>query len=107
MIKYKIEVTDSAISDMKSIYDYIALKLLSPQTAMEQYDRIVEAIMSLDMLPERNNIFECEPEHSRGIRKLPVDNYLICYVISNKNKVVVTDILYGASDIHRTLEERH
>jgi len=35
-----------------------------------------------------------------------VDNYLVCYVI-DPGVVTVTDVLYGASDVHKRLQERH
>lgn len=33
---YKIHITDEALNDMESIYEYIAEELLAPDTAMGQ-----------------------------------------------------------------------
>ena len=43
-----------------------------------------------------------EPEHSRGIRRMLVDNYSVFYVIF-KHEVIVTNVLYSASDISERL----
>ncbi len=43
-----------------------------------------------------------ESEHSRGIRRMLVDNYSVFYVIF-KNEVIVTNVLYSASDISERL----
>lgn len=73
---------------------------------MEQYNRIADTILTLDSYPERFGLFECEPEHSIGIHKMIVDNYVVCYVI-DPEVVTVTNVLYGASDIHKRLQKRY
>lgn len=106
MEKYIVNITDDALNDMEALYEYIAIKLQAPENAMEQYDRIADAILTLDSFPDRDGLFECEPEHSLGIHRMVVDNYLVCYVI-DPDVVTVTDVLYGASDVHKRLQERH
>lgn len=106
MAKYEVKITDEALCDMESIYDYIAQELQVPDIAMNQYNRIAEAILSLDEFPERYELFELEPERTMGIRRMIVDNYLVCYIVDEK-AVTVTDVLYGASDIHNRLNYRH
>ena len=64
MGKYEIKITDEALADMELIYEYIAYELLAPETAMEQYNRIADAILSLDSFPDKFALFEMEPEHS-------------------------------------------
>lgn len=58
----------------------------------------------LEFYPERSGLFECEPEHSMGIHRMIVDNYVVCYVI-DPGIVTVTNVLYGASDIHKRLKK--
>ena len=48
MEKYTVNITDDAIADMENIYNYIAYELLAPENAKGQYDRIADAILSLD-----------------------------------------------------------
>ena len=106
MQKYVVKITDEALSDMEQIYEYIACELLSPENAMGQYNRIAEAILTLDSFPERHALFELEPEHSWGMRKMVIDNFLVCYMV-DPGVVTVTDVLYGASNVHARLAERH
>lgn len=106
MEKYSVKITDAALADMEALYNYIAKNLQAPGNALGQYNRIADAIMTLESFPERNGLFDAEPERSKGIHRMAVDNYLVCYVI-NSGVVTVTDVLYGASDIHTRLVERH
>lgn len=100
---YNIDITNQAINDLERIYLYIARQLLAPEIASGQYERITESIMKLDCIPERYRLIESEPEHSRGLRIMPVDNYSVIYVIEDQ-RIVVTNILYSASDLHNRLK---
>lgn len=102
MTHYKTHITDEALNDMESIYEYIAEELLAPDTAMEQYNRIADAIETLDQMPERIKLMESEPERTRGLRRLIVDNYAVFFIIVD-DVVIVTNVLYGASDIENRL----
>ena len=44
MKQYDVKISRAALSDMEQIYSYIADRLLEPDTAMGQYNRIAEAI---------------------------------------------------------------
>lgn len=106
MKQYTVDITDEALADMEQLYNHIAYVLLAPENAMGQYNHIADEILKLDTFPERFRIMDSEPEHSRGIRRMIVDNYSVFYVI-RENRVIVTDVLYSASDIgKRLLEER-
>ena len=102
MKQYRILITDEALNDMESIYEYIAEELLAPDTAMGQYNRIADAIETLDQMPERIKLMESEPEKTRGLRKLIVDNYAVFFIVED-DTVIVTNVLYGASDIENRL----
>ena len=47
---YSVNISDVALADMESIYNYIAKTLLAPESALRQYNRIANAILSLDTL---------------------------------------------------------
>jgi len=102
MEQYKVQITDEALADMEDIYRYIAEKLHSPENALGQYNRIAEAILTLEMLPLRYSVVQYEPERSAGLRRMLVDNYSVFYVIHGE-QVVITNVLYSASDIERRL----
>ena len=102
MKQYKVEITREALQDMEDIYNYIATDLLSPENAIGQYNRIADEILSLDYFPERYRIMESESEKRMELRRMPVDNYSVFYTIREDN-VIVTDVLYTASDIEARL----
>lgn len=103
MKRYIVEITDEALADMEQLYNYILCELCAPENAMGQYNRIADEILKLDTFPERFRIMDSEPEHSKEIRRMLVDNYSVFYVVK-KNRVIVTDVLYTASDIENHLK---
>lgn len=102
MQRYGIEITEEALSDMEQLYNYIANDLLAPENAKKQYNRIADEILKLDTFPERFRIMDSQPEYARGIRRMIVDNYSVFYVVK-EDRVIVTDVLYTASDIEGRL----
>ncbi len=102
MLQYTIEITNEALADMEELYNHITYVLLAPENAIAQYNRIADEILKLDIFPERFRIVDFEPEHSKEIRRMFVDNYSVFYVII-REKVIVTNVLYSASDIENRL----
>ena len=92
MKHYTVEITNEALADMEQLYNHIAYVLQAPENAMDQYNRIADAILTLDTMAERIRI-----------RRLLVDNYSVFFVIQG-DKVIVTDVLYSASDIESRLK---
>lgn len=103
MKQYVVEITDEALADMEQLYNYIFYVLRAPESAIGQYNRIADEILKLDTFPERFRILDSEPEHSKEIRRMVVDNYSVFYVIK-EDRVIVTDVLYTASDIENRLK---
>lgn len=56
-----MEITDDALADMEQMYNHIAFVLLSPENAMGQYNRIADAILKLNVMPERFRVMYSEP----------------------------------------------
>jgi plasmid stabilization system protein ParE len=104
MKRYKVFISDRALADMESIYDHIADILLEPMIATKQYNRIAEAILTLEQMPERIKLMDSEPERSEGLRSLLVDNYTVFFMIK-VDTVHVARVLYSASDIRKKLLE--
>lgn len=104
MTSYKVELTDEAIENLEQIYLYITEELKSTAIVKKQYERIASQIMSLETFPERYHVLENEKAYSRGMRMMPIDNYAIIYIVRD-NRVIVTNILYGASDIQIKLSK--
>ncbi|CDB29350.1 plasmid stabilisation system protein [Firmicutes bacterium CAG:137] len=105
MEQYTVRITEEALKDMEDIYRYIAEKLQSPENAIRQYNRIADGILTLETFPERHTVVDFEPERRSGLRRLLVDNYSVFYVIREK-QVIVTSVLYSASNIEQRLKER-
>jgi plasmid stabilization system protein ParE len=104
MKHYEVLISDKANEDMESIYEYIAETLLAPIAAANQYDRIVEAILSLEEMPERIKIIDSEPGRSKGLRSLYVDNFSVFFTIRAET-INIARVLYSASDISKRLSE--
>lgn len=97
---YRIKYSESALDDLKSIYEYIAFELLVPDTAVNQVNRIMKAIKTLDEMPMRHKIYEEEPWQSQGLRFFPVDNYLVLYLPKEEQKTVnIVRIIYSGRDV--------
>ena len=52
-MKFQIEISEQADADLRGIFEYIAIKLRSVQNAAGQLDRLEQAILSLETMPER------------------------------------------------------
>ena len=104
MKKYEVIVSDQADQDLRGIYEYIAMELLSPDNAAGHLDRLEAAILNLDTFPEGHRLYEEEPWHSRNLRVFPVDNYVVFY-IPDKDELTATVIrvIYGGRNIEEQL----
>jgi toxin ParE1/3/4 len=109
MSDWEILLTDQAELDLRKIYEYIAFKLLEPETAKKQYLRILEGIYKLDQMPKRHPLYDKEPWKSKGLRRKEVDHYSIFYIPFEKYNivviVVVSNIIYSGRNIEEILRE--
>ena len=92
MQKYNIKIFSAAKKDLTDIIDYI--NTLSPQSAIHQYDNIIEKIGSLESMPERCPLLKDNLLRIRGYRMLIADNYIVFFIIAG-NTVQIRRILYG------------
>ena len=103
---WRVDYTADALWDLKNIFDYIDLVLLESATAANQTERIMDAAETLDQMPMRHKLYDKEPWRSRGLRVLPVDNYVIFYLPDeHKHIVSIIRIMYGGRGIGRHLSE--
>lgn len=95
---YSVNISSQADRDIRAIYEYIALSLMSPENADAQLSRLEDRINKLDNLPKRF------PKYKNDIRFMPVDNYLVFYTVDDNSKdVYVLRVMYGKRDIENTL----
>ena len=103
---YEGKRTPEAKHDLREMYRYIAVELQSEQNANGQLNRLEESILKLDEMPERFRVYDREPWHSRNLRVMPVDNYLVFYVPDHQVKTVtVLRVMYGGRDIDAQLRQ--
>ena len=101
---YDIQISNQAESDLRSIFEYIEFELQSVQNAAGQLSRLEESINSLDQMPDRYRAYEKEPWHSRGLRVMPVDNYIVFYSPNHDTQVVnIVRVMYRGRDIDTQL----
>ena len=104
MIEYEVNLSEQAAKDMSDIYDYIATSIGMPQTAMEQFNRIADAIETLSQFPERIKVMHDPKRPTIQFQQLFVDNFSIIFVISDKT-VNVLRVAYSPSNIAAKLED--
>ncbi len=98
--QYKVIYSPQAADDLKDVYSYIAFELLVPNTAKNQVNRIRKEIRSLDFMPTRFPIVEWGPWQSMNMHKVPVDNFVVFYLIDSDNLcVTIIRIVYSGRDI--------
>lgn len=105
-MKFQVEISEKADRDLRNIFLYISLDLCAPDAAERQVNRLWNAMRSLDELPERYRRYENEPWYSRGMRVLPVDNYVILYIPYPEEKTVhIIRVMYSGRDISEQLKQ--
>ncbi len=101
-----IYTTEQADADLRGIYEYIAFELLSPDNAAGQLDRLEKHIIELEEFPEKFRLYEKEPWHSRGLRVMPIDNYLVFYIPDKEAGIVtVIRVMYSERDVDTQLKD--
>jgi toxin ParE1/3/4 len=99
MKRYNLAIAEAAEADLEEIADYISHELKEPETALKQLTRIEEAMTTLEELPERHSLVQDKYLAAKGIRKLPIDNYLIFYNINKSiNTINIARVLHERRD---------
>lgn len=97
---YIVSYSVDALDDLREIYTYIANELLAQENAAALVGRIRKEVRSLDFMPARYALVEWEPWHSMGMHQLPVDNFIVYYLVDDEAEtVIVVRVFYGGRDI--------
>ena len=106
MNSYKIIITPDAEEDLVELRNYIADVLLARDTARNYIRTIRKEIGSLSELPARYKPVDDEPWHSRGVRRIIVNNFFVYYRIDEEHKrVYILNVIYARRDQLRVLEQ--
>lgn len=97
---YRVEYSQEALVDIKSIYTYISQILHAPLTARRQVNRIRKEIRDLEAFPTRYVLVEWEPWASMKMHRLPIDNYVVFYLVDEQAmSVKIVRIVYGGRNL--------
>lgn len=102
MTKYEVIISEQAAKDMNDIYKYIHSVIGMPQIAMAQFNRIADAIESLNIFPERIKVMTDVQRPDKQFRQLLVDNFSVIFTISEKT-VNISRVAYSPSNIANKL----
>ena len=96
MTEYKVSIETVAESDLRGILKYISDTLKEPKTATRVYNSIKEKIVTMNFMSHRYPLVNDEVYASRGLRKMPAENYFVFFVIDeSRNEVIVLRVLYS------------
>lgn len=97
---YRVEYSQEALVDIKSIYTYISQILHAPLTARRQVNRIRKEIRDFEAFPTRYVLVEWEPWASMKMHRLPIDNYVVFYLVDEQAMAVkIVRIVYGGRNL--------
>lgn len=103
---YHVYYSPEAKADLKAVYSYIAFSLHAKIAAKAQTNRIRKEIRSLSFMPEKYAQVDWEPWYSQGVRKVPVDNYIVYYLVNGEDhSVEIVRIFYGGQDVEGIIGE--
>ena len=78
---------------------YILGKLVSPNTALEIYNDLLQMILSLETYPTRGSLRKVGQYRNQGYRQLFYKNYTIVYSVKDKEKEVhIIAVKYSPSN---------
>lgn len=105
-MSFSLKILPPAEYDLRYIYEYFSSTLMNDELAKCIHTKLKTAVYSLREMPFRYAVYECEPWKSRGIRKMPVENFLIFYVVENATSSVhILRVLYGGRNLEECLQE--
>ena len=89
---YNVRILPHAKVDFLDIVDH--LNTLSPEAAAKYYDQLIEKMETLMITPDHYPIAKDTQLRLRGYRVLPVDDYIVIFVIRGKT-VQIRRVLYA------------
>ena len=95
MKEYRVILETTAVLDMRGILNYITDIIKQPGMAARIFPSIEEKAKSLNLMPTRHSVVRDEPYATLGVRMMPVENYIVFYVIDEvKLEIHVLRILF-------------
>ena len=101
-MKFKINLSKEAESDLENIFIYISDEADSPEIAKKFLSKIDKKINRLKEQPFIHSLCLDSPLYELGFRKLIIGNYIVIYSVDeNKNVVNIIRAFHGAQNYIR------
>jgi len=99
MGEYSIGISDLAKQDIRSTAEYIKYELLEPAIAENTTEAILDAISTLEDMPDRIGLVNEDRLAEKQIRRLLVKNYSVFFRINESMKAVeIVRVIYSRRD---------
>jgi len=98
MEEYNVRISPAAQNDLLDIAEHLGN--LPPEEATQYYESFMEKIGKLASTPESCHLARDAQLRLRGYRMLPIENYIVFYVINNRI-VELRRILYARRQYDR------
>lgn len=93
---YKLKISEEARLQLKEIIEYMALKLRNEKAASDFLNGLEKKYDQLCLNPEMYEYTNDIRLKALGYRRMPVDNYIVLYVVDKEQKEIQIDgIFYG------------
>lgn len=93
---FVVKFTPVANNDVEEIYSYISLELFAEDAAVNLLSRMESNIMRLKYFPFSGSNLANDILRHKGYRKVIIDNYIVFYIVDEKEKqVIIMRVLYG------------
>ena len=104
--KYKYQFTKKAKVDLDDIINYIAIELSNSKAASDFLDKLQRILEETVSFPESGSLVHNEFLPNLGIRKKPIDNYIMYYLHNFTEKsILVLRIIYGRRNIEEMIRK--
>ena len=91
---YKVSITEAAKQDIKGVGRHIADELQEPAIAVKTTNAILDAIETLEQMPERISLVKDKRLAAQGIRPLYVKNNTVFFRIENLRELLILYVYY-------------
>lgn len=97
--KYSVQLLSRAYRNLDEIYGYIREELFAEQAAENLIDKLEEAILSLETMPQRGARRRVGAYANKRYRQIFVENFIVVYRIDEvKKQVIIVTVRYSRSE---------
>ncbi|CUP33930.1 Plasmid stabilisation system protein [[Eubacterium] contortum] len=93
---YKLKISEEARLQLKEIIEYMTLKLRNSKAATDFLNTLEKKYDQLCLNPEMYEYTNDMRLRSLGYRRMPVDNYIVLYLVDkDKTEIQIDGIFYS------------